>query len=259
MKATFYIAIVSFFLAFSCGSDDMQPGEMTSNPKNPVPQNPVPQNPNPQNPDPQNPVSAIKYLALGDSYTIGQNVCATCRFPAQLEVAIKQEMPGNAVDLEIIATTGWTTTNLLSAIQSSDLASDNDLVTLLIGVNNQYQNKPFSVYQTEFPQLVNRAVTLGRNDKNNVIVISIPDYAFTPYAQNSPNAPLITQELQQYNDFAAAYCASEGIKFVYITDITQSGIQNPWLVASDGLHPSQSAYALFVERILPRALEALDD
>lgn len=256
----FYISLLGLLLNCSCGSDDLQTDKITVHPQNPNPQNPNPQNPNPQNPDPQgpNPIpgTVIRYLALGDSYTIGQNVCDTCRFPVQLKTAIEQEMPGITIDLEIIATTGWTTTNLISAIESSDFANDKDLVTLLIGVNNQYQNKPFALYQTEFPQLVNRAITLAKGDKDNVIVVSIPDYAFTPYGQG-PNQQVISQELQQYNDFASDYCASVGIPFVYITDITQLGIQNPDLVASDGLHPSQSAYALFVERILPKALLTL--
>ena len=99
----------------------------------------------------------VSYLALGDSYTIGQSVCETCRFPEQLKKSL-----GNVSTLKIIAQTGWTTTNLISAISNQNPSPDYDLVTLLIGVNNQYQNMPFSVYEKEFPELVTKAIALGK-------------------------------------------------------------------------------------------------
>ncbi|RYZ18288.1 MAG: SGNH/GDSL hydrolase family protein, partial [Sphingobacteriales bacterium] len=135
---------------------------------------------------------------------------------------------------------------------------DRDLVTLLIGVNNQYQHKPFSLYESEFPQLVNTAINLAGGEKANVIVVSIPDYAYTPFGSATPaNMALITAEIAQYNAFASNYCQQQGIVFINITDITQNGLTNPALVASDGLHPSQEAYAQFVERILPTAIQTL--
>lgn len=198
-----------------------------------------------------------KYLALGDSYTIGQSVCETCRFPAQLKDSIAKYLnPTDTFQVKIIATTGWTTTDLKGAVASDVSGIDYDLVTLLIGVNNQYQNKPFSLYEQEFPELVNTAILKGKGDKNNVIVVSIPDYAYTPYGQGSA---AISQGLQQYNQFAQNYCLANNITFVYITDITQQGLIQPALVASDGLHPSATAYTKFVERILPIAKVKIAD
>src|SRR5690606_6336783 len=131
------------------------------------------------------------------------------------------------------------------------------LVTLLIGVNNQYQNKHFSLYETEFPELVATAITKAKGDKNKVIVVSIPDYAFTPFGQNNGNPTNISQQLDQYNAFAQNFCEQNNITFVNITDITREGLNNPELVASDGLHPSELAYTKFVERILLLAIEKL--
>jgi acyl-CoA thioesterase I len=205
-------------------------------------------------PTPQTPIKEINYLALGDSYTIGQSVCETCRFPEQLKKAI-----GNVNSLKIIAQTGWTTTNLISAINAQNPTPNYDLVTLLIGVNNQYQNIPFSVYENEFPELVNKAIALGKGDKTNVIVVSIPDYAFTPYGKQTSNQSKISSEIDKYNAFAQKYCLDNNIEFITITDITRKGLLNPLLVAQDGLHPSELAYSLFVERILPKAIIALQN
>ena len=200
----------------------------------------------------------FKLIALGDSYTIGQSVCENCRFPAQLKDSLQARYTAlDTFDLEIIAQTGWTTTNLKSAISSAEPPNDFDLVTLLIGVNNQYQNKPFSLYETEFVELVNTAISLVGGDASKLIVVSIPDYAYTPFGQGS-NALNISTELELYNTFAQTYCADYNLKYVYITDITQEGLNNPALVASDNLHPSVLAYTKFVERILPLALDILE-
>ena len=196
----------------------------------------------------------INYLALGDSYTIGQSVCTTCRFPEQLKARLQTVYPNNPLLLQVIAKTGWTTTNLISEINLVNPSTNFDLVTLLIGVNNQYQRKPFSLYEQEFPALVNKAIMLAKGDKTNVVVVSIPDYAYTPYGQGAAN---ISSELNQYNAFAQEYCNQNQIEFVYITDITQQGLINTALVASDGLHPSELAYTQFVERILPKASAVL--
>ncbi|WP_310560215.1 SGNH/GDSL hydrolase family protein [Flavobacterium sp.] len=199
----------------------------------------------------------FNYLALGDSYTIGQSVCETCRFPEQLRKKLADLDPKNTYNSKIIATTGWTTTNLISAINVTNPTSNYDLVTLLIGVNNQYQSKPFSIYENEFPELVNKAIALARGDKSNVIVVSIPDYAFTPFGKQSSNPAKISAEIDNYNAFAQKYCLEQNIEFVSITDITRQGFENPLLVANDGLHPSELAYSLFVERILPKASTAI--
>ena len=200
-----------------------------------------------------------KILALGDSYTIGQSVCETCKFPEQLKDSLLVNLPGSYnISLQVIAQTGWTTTNLIVAINSQNPTSDFDLVTLLIGVNNQYQNKPFSLYETEFPQLVTKAISFAKGNKSKVIVVSIPDYAYTPFGQGSSNAQNISTQIDQYNLFAKNYCETNNIAFINITDITRLGLQQTNLVANDGLHPSQIAYSKFVERILPLALEKIE-
>ncbi len=200
----------------------------------------------------------FKLLSLGDSYTIGQSVCISCRFPEQLKDSLIENFNSQDIfSLEIIAQTGWTTTNLKSAIASANPTADFDLVTLLIGVNNQYQNKPFSLYQTEFIELVDTAISLVGGEASNLIVVSIPDYAYTPFGQNS-NSETISAELETYNNYAQNYCNTNGLTYVYITDITQQGLNNPDLVASDNLHPSSLAYSKFVERILPFAIEKIE-
>lgn len=200
---------------------------------------------------------SYKYLALGDSYTIGQSVCETCRFPIQLKDSIAKYLNGNdTFQVKIIAQTGWKTTDLKLAIAAENLTADYDLVTLLIGVNNQYQNKPFSLYEQEFPELVNHAIQFAKGDKKNLVVVSIPDYAFTPFGQGSP---AISEGIFQYNEFAKNYCLANNITFVNITDITRQGLLEPELVASDGLHPSAIAYAKFIERILPEAKVKIAD
>ncbi|MEO6347980.1 MAG: SGNH/GDSL hydrolase family protein [Aquaticitalea sp.] len=199
----------------------------------------------------------LKILALGDSYTIGQSVCETCRFPEQLKDSLINVLGTTDISLDIIAQTGWTTTNLITAINTQNPASDYDLVTLLIGVNNQYQHKPFEIYTNEFPVLIQKAIASAKGDKSKVIVVSIPDYAYTFFGQSSSNPVTISTELDQYNAFAKAYCVERDITFINITDITRLGLEQPELVASDGLHPSELAYSKFVERLLPLAIEKL--
>jgi lysophospholipase L1-like esterase len=192
-----------------------------------------------------------KYLALGDSYTIGQSVCESCRFPVQLKDSIGKYLNANdTFQVKVIATTGWTTTNLKTAIAAENPTNDYDLVTLLIGVNNQYRRQPFSLYELEFPELVNTAIQKAKGDKKNVIVVSIPDYAFTPFGNGNTT---ISAEIDSYNVFAENYCNTNNISFITITDITRLGLAQPELVANDGLHPSSIAYGKFVERILPQA------
>ncbi|MES2578143.1 MAG: GDSL-type esterase/lipase family protein [Bacteroidota bacterium] len=165
MKKQFQVIVAFFLLLFiaSCSTES------------PIPET----TPTPVITAPQTQAKSYNYLALGDSYTIGQSVCETCRFPAQLSKSLGNLNSNNTYSLKIIAQTGWTTTNLISAINTQNPTSNYDLVTLLIGVNNQYQNKPFSLYEKEFPELVNKAIALAKGDKTNVIVVSIPDYAYT--------------------------------------------------------------------------------
>jgi len=208
-----------------------------------------------------------KILSLGDSYTIGQSVCDECNFPMQLKDSLQKTLPLDTLNIEIIAVTGWTTTSLINSVDPvlendspDNIFKDNDLVTLLIGVNNQYQNRPFELYENEFPELVNKAISLTKSQSSNdIIVISIPDYAYTPFGQTGPNPNLTSQEIDMYNNFAENYCIENQINFINITDITRLGLINPELVASDNLHPSELAYKKFVERIFPIAIEKLLD
>ncbi|PQJ77179.1 hypothetical protein BTO16_15170 [Polaribacter glomeratus] len=197
----------------------------------------------------------FKILALGDSYTIGQSVCEKCRFPAQLvDSLLKKTTNKSTFDLKIVAKTGWTTSNLIKAIDSENLTSDYNFVTLLIGVNNQYQNRPFSFYEQEFPLLVNSAISFVNGNSKKLVVLSIPDYAFTPFGNGNTS---ISDGVKKYNDFAKSYCNQKNITFLNITDITQQGLINSLLVANDGLHPSKEAYSKFVERLLPLAIEKI--
>ncbi|OXG09368.1 lysophospholipase L1-like esterase [Flavobacterium araucananum] len=238
--------ILAIFL-LSCSSEETALEDTAIPPATQVPNTPLP--------------AIINYLALGDSYTIGQSVCETCRYPEQLKSSLKAIYPETNFSLKIIAKTGWTTSNLISAINSENLDSNYDLVTLLIGVNNQYQGRDFSIYEKEFPELVNKAITLAKGNKKKVIVISIPDYAYTPFGTNQMQGEgaRISAEISQYNTFAQNYCVNNGVLFISITDITQKGLDNPNLVAGDGLHPSAAAYTLFVDRILPKVKIALKD
>ncbi|WP_433814785.1 SGNH/GDSL hydrolase family protein [Flavobacterium johnsoniae] len=243
--------ILSIFL-LSCNTDESKP-EIAVTP--PVVLSPV-------TPNPENSISkSVNYLALGDSYTIGQSVCETCRFPEQLKTSLKALYPQTSFSLKIIATTGWTTSNLISAIKEQNPDSNYDLVTLLIGVNNQYRGRDFSVYEKEFPELVTKAITLAKGDKKNVVVVSIPDYAYTSFGMmyGTENQKKISEEIDKYNTFAQNYCINNEITFVSITDISRQGLSNKNLVASDGLHPSETAYKMFVERMLPKVKTALQD
>jgi len=197
-----------------------------------------------------------KYLALGDSYTYGESVCETCSFPVQL-IDTLYKYHDEDVSLLSIAQTGWTTTNLINQINTINPSNDYDLVTLLIGVNNQYQRIPFSIYEEEFPAILETAIFLARNDHNRVIVISIPDYSFTPLGQLYSNSNVISNEIAQYNEFSSSLCEQENIYFEDITDITVLGLVQPDLVAPDGLHLSKLTYSKIVERIFEKASSVL--
>jgi acyl-CoA thioesterase-1 len=247
------IILLSIFL-ISCSSEEMTSNTNASNELY-----------NPTTPPitiPTTPISSsINYLALGDSYTIGESVCETCRYPEQLKTSLTTIYPQTTFSLKVIATTGWTTTNLISAIKTQNLESNYDLVTLLIGVNNQYQHMDFAVYKKEFPELLNKAIALAKGNNKNVIVLSIPDYAYTPFAKNfsEMGRSKISTEINEYNAFAESFCITKDVQFISITDITRQGLSNTNLVASDGLHPSETAYKLFVERMIPKVKMVLQD
>lgn len=198
----------------------------------------------------------ITYLALGDSYTVGESLPYGDSFPAQLGNRIELDY-GLKVKTTVIAQTGWRTDELLSAIKGLKDVKYN-IVTVLIGVNNQFQSKPFSDYEVEFLELLEKAIGFARNDPNNVIVLSIPDYYFTPYGETRGSIK-ISVEIDAYNAYAKSVSTSKGVKFLDITDITRNGLTDPKLVAKDGLHPSGKAYEQFVERLYPLVRSRLKD
>jgi lysophospholipase L1-like esterase len=189
----------------------------------------------------------LRFLALGDSYTIGQSVTTNQRWPAQLRDSLVTRGI-NTDDLRYIATTGWRTDNLINATKNQDLGNQNyNLVSLLIGVNNQYQNRPFTQYVAEFPALLDSAIRYAGNDPSHVFIVSIPDYAFTPFGQQSGNPNQISAELDQYNGYSRQIADSLGITYFDITPISRLGLQHPEYVASDGLHPSGIQYTEWVK------------
>lgn len=191
----------------------------------------------------------VKYLALGDSYTKGESVCESCSFPMQLMERIAKEEKVK-VKAEVVAQTGWTSGDLINGLRLRQLGNDYDLVTLLIGVNNQYQNKNIAGYELDLSNLLLRAVQYAGGDKNKVILISIPDYAYTPEGQSSSDPSSISAAINKYNEAARKIAAANGISFVNITDISRQGLANTDLVAEDQLHPSATAYSSFVSEIL---------
>lgn len=201
----------------------------------------------------------LEYLALGDSYTKGESVCGICNYPTKLSQGLFR-VSGRNINQRIVAQTGWTTSDLLYAISQSNLHSHYHLVTLLIGVNNQYIGEDFSVYETEFNELLDKAVLFANGNSTRVVVISIPDYAYTSYGASlsEQKRQTISTEIDAYNLYAQQQAAERNITFLNITDITRNGLSQPDLVASDGLHPSALAYQQFVERLLPIVREKLN-
>ncbi|MFN9862338.1 MAG: SGNH/GDSL hydrolase family protein [Bacteroidota bacterium] len=192
-----------------------------------------------------------KYLALGDSYTIGESVSEAERWPNQLRESLSKK--GDAIGKPtIIATTGWRTDNLKNAMNIAQLKPEYDLVSLLIGVNNQYQGKSSDQYAIEFEDLLKTAIHLAKGRKENVFVVSIPDYGFTPFGK--PNQETITKAIDLFNEINARITYKYKVQYFNITEISRDGLTDPSLVAGDGLHPSGKMYAQWVE-LIARDLE----
>ena len=210
----------------------------------------------PDNPPP--PASPKTYLALGDSYTIGESVAEESRYPNQLASQLRDSGILMEAPL-IIAKTGWRTDNLQDGIQAAELQDTFDLVSLLIGVNNQFQNRPISVYQTEFEELLQQAIAFAGGKKENVFVISIPDYAFTPYGQGTVNPNGISSGIDQFNAVNRSITEEYEIPYYFITAISRQGVEDTSLVASDGLHPSGEQYRRWVEVFFEDVLTLLSE
>ena len=189
-----------------------------------------------------------RYLALGDSYTIGESVAAADRFPHQLARQLEIAEP------QIIARTGWTTDELNAAIDAAAVDGRFDLVTLLIGVNNQYRGRDAEEYRREFAALLGRAIGFAGGDPKKVVVVSIPDWGVTPFAATRNRAE-IASAIDRYNAVNREETAKAGARYVDITSVSRR--TDPAMVAPDGLHPSATQYAEWVRLILPEAQAAL--
>jgi lysophospholipase L1-like esterase len=188
----------------------------------------------------------IKFLALGDSYTIGESVAVHERWPVQLADALrKKDIPCS--DPQIIATTGWRTDDLKHAIEKAKLKPEYTLVSLLIGVNNYYQGKSAESYAPEFEELLRTAIALAGGDKSRVFVVSIPDYGYTPFGKEKQQT--ISAGIDAFNAINKSIAQKLGVKYIYITDISRKGLMEPNLVATDGLHPSGKMYSAWIERM----------
>lgn len=194
----------------------------------------------------------LRILALGDSYTIGQSVATEERFPNQLVQALREDGYPMA-DALIIAQTGWTTGELGVGILRARIEGQTfDLVTLLIGVNNEYRGLPIDQYRDEFRRRLSEAIVFAGNNPARVIVLSIPDYGVTPVGQ-SFNQQRITQSIDGFNAVNLEETGLAGARYVDITPISREARDDPGLIAMDGLHPSGAMYARWVELLLPEA------
>ncbi|NUS61684.1 MAG: SGNH/GDSL hydrolase family protein [Lysobacter sp.] len=195
----------------------------------------------------------VRYLALGDSYTIGEGVDADARWPVQLARALREE--GIELrDPRIIATTGWTTDELASAIDAAEPLGHWDLVSLLIGVNNQYRNRSLADYRCEFGQLLDRAIGFANGRADRVIVLSIPDWAVTPFGINeAPTRGDVSGEIDAFNAVAREIAEKRGVAYVDVTPASRERGADADQVAEDGLHPSAAMYTTWTGLALPVA------
>ncbi len=203
----------------------------------------------------------VRYLALGDSYTIGESVDESERWPMQLATQIEsfgEQTEDGLIEVTIIARTGWTTSELWEGIQAREITPPYDLVSLLIGVNNQYRGYDINEYREEFTFLLNKAIEYAGGDVNHVIVLSIPDWGVTPFA-GSRNSKQIAVEINQFNAVNREETKKAGAHYIDITPISREAINNPALIAGDGLHPSGKMYSEWVQLALPVVLEILDE
>jgi lysophospholipase L1-like esterase len=202
----------------------------------------------PVTPMPENlPQTAIRYLAIGDSYTIGERVAINERYPEQLVEALRKDN-FTVQSSRIIARTGWTTEDLSTAIADAQLNdSTYSMVSLLIGVNNQYRGRNVDTYPPEFERLLQKAIQLAGGKKEKVFVVSIPDYAYTSFGNGNAQ---ISAGIDAYNKVNKEISDKFGVVYVNITPISREGLMDKELVATDGLHPSGKQYKRWVDLML---------
>jgi lysophospholipase L1-like esterase len=198
-----------------------------------------------------------RYLALGDSYTIGEAVVPRLRFPVQLANLLATR--GKRVDDPvIIARTGWTTSELIAAVEADPPEGEFGLVTLLVGVNDQYRGRDAEEYREDFREMLQKAISFASGSAaSRVVVVSIPDWGLLPYAEGRDRAAIAT-EIDRFNEVAREEAQRTGARWVDITTFSRSVSHHEPMIASDGLHPSGMMYSEWARLILPQALEALD-
>jgi lysophospholipase L1-like esterase len=191
----------------------------------------------------------VTYLALGDSYTIGESVPLSENFPNQLAKSLNSDSVLVTAP-QIVAKTGWTTDELLDAISKTSFRNKYDIVTLLIGVNNQYRNYDINTFRSEFKRLLNMAVNYASADTQKVYVLSIPDWGVTPFAKtNNRNEEQVAKEIDTYNAICKEEAEKLNITFINITPISRLAKTDVSLLANDGLHPSGKMYQLWVKEL----------
>ena len=191
------------------------------------------------------------YLALGDSYTIGEQVRMEDNFPHQLVTALRKQSIETAAPV-IIAQTGWTTDELAAAIREHHIDETFSFVTLLIGVNNQYRGRPVEEYKSEFEDLLRQAITFAGGSARHVFVLSIPDWGTTPFVVGDGKDPKqVAKEIDQYNASCRSMTEQAGCHYLDITDSTRENAGKKGFLAPDNLHPSAMEYAIWAERLAP--------
>ena len=207
------------------------------------------------NQEPEDP--RYSYLALGDSYTIGESVKGTERWPVQLAEQLRARGYKMAAP-KIIARTGWTTNDLLRGIENElDVQRDFDLVSILIGVNNQYQNKPATEYEEDLRQIFRKAVNHSKTLEKGVFAVSIPDYGYTPFGAEDQEE--ISEEIDRFNEIFRRVAEDFDVPFYNITPISREALNNPDLIASDNLHPSGLMYKYWVDQFVNQVAEKLPE
>ncbi|AVR45734.1 lysophospholipase [Christiangramia fulva] len=225
----FYVFLL-IFISISCGSRDPKILASVENPQ-------------------------YSYLALGDSYTIGESVAEAERWPLQLAEALRNRGYKMAVP-KIIAKTGWTTENLINGMEKElAVQRDFDLVSILIGVNNQYQGKPIHEYEQELRKIFRKAINHSKTMEKGVFALSIPDYGYTPFGIAHQDE--ISKEIDRYNEVYKRVADDFGVDFYDITPISREVIKDPRLVARDSLHPSKIMYRRWVDQIVNQVAQKL--
>jgi lysophospholipase L1-like esterase len=187
------------------------------------------------------------YLALGDSYTIGEGVPVYENFPYQTVQLLRKA--GYAVAAaEIVAKTGWTTDELQAGIDNSQFLAAYDIVSLLIGVNNQYRGRSADEYAQQFEWLLQQAIRFAGNRSQHVFVLSIPDWGITPFASGRDSA-VISQEIDAFNAVNKQIAAKYAVHYIDITPGTRLAANDVSLLAADQLHPSGKEYAIWALKL----------